>query len=327
MVPREPLLVTLVKLIDTLPLPAEPPHRGRGHPQVYSDRLMVKALIIMIIRRLYTAYSLLAFLDQDTDLTNALRALLTEKDRFPSRRTWERRLGALPDSLPGLISCLGHHLVALIQPWTQSGRAAALDSTPLRAQGGVWHHKQRAQGIVPHSTIDTEAHWSKSGYHGWWYGWKLHIACTVAAVWIPLAARLTPANEADNVVAPALLHDLPPEVRYVLGDTHYNDPDLHVLCEHTDRYLVTTQRGAYPHRDSGAKVRQVFHRLRSTAIEPFNGLFKNVFEWNGQVPVKGLQPTQLIVLGAILLYQVVLLYQFEQKLPLGRGIKPLLRAA
>jgi len=66
---------------------------------VYSDRLISKALVIMIIRRLYSAYGLLAFLDQDTDLTHALRAELTDdQGRFPSRRTWERRLQALPDT-------------------------------------------------------------------------------------------------------------------------------------------------------------------------------------------------------------------------------------
>jgi hypothetical protein len=94
-----------------------------------------------------------------------------------------------------------------------------------------------------------------------------------------------------------------------------------------NRFLVASRRGAYPHPDIGASVRQVFHALRSKAIEPFNGLFKNVFEWSGQVPVKGLNRTQLIVLGAIVVYQVVLLYQFEHNLPLGKGIKPLLRAA
>ncbi len=73
----------------------------------------------------------------------------------------------------------------------------------------------------------------------------------------------------------------------MLGDTHYNDPDLRLLCEQNERYLVATQRGPYPHRDIGAKVRQVFQQVRAKAIEPFNGLFKNVFEWRGQVPVKG----------------------------------------
>lgn len=327
MVPREPLLVSLIKLIDRMPMPSEPSKRCRGRPRTYSDRLMVKALLIMIIRRLYSAYSLLTFLEQDTDLTQALRLLLTEDGRFPTRRTWERRLGALPESLPGLIGILGRHLVELLQPWANSGRAIALDSSPLRANGGVWHQKHRRQGIVPHSTIDTEAHWSKSSYHGWWYGWKLHLACTVAAIWIPLAARLTAANEADSTVAPALIEELPLDARYVLGDTHYNTLEIRLLCTQSDRYLVATRRGAHPHTDVGAKVRQVFHQLRSQAIEPFNGLFKNVFEWRGQVPVKGQRRTQLFVLGAVLLYQLVLLYQFERQLPLGRNIKPLLRAA
>ena len=41
----------------------------------------------------------------------------------------------------------------------------------------------------------------------------------------------------------------------------------------------------------------------------------------------GLRRVQLFVLGALLLDQVVLLYQFERNLPLGKRIKPLLRAA
>lgn len=328
MLPREPLLVTLVKLVDRIPMPEPPPKRGRGRPKVYEDRLIIKALVIMIIRHLYSAYSLLAFLEQDTDLTVALRAELTdEQGRFPSRRTWERRLQTLPTTLPGLVGCLGRYLVALIRPWVHSGRAAALDSTALRAKGGVWHKKHREAGIVPHTTIDTEAQWSKSGYHGWWYGWKLHLACTVTTVWIPLAAELTPANTADNEVAPLLVRQLPFEVRYVLGDTHYNAPNVRIACELSDRLLVASHRGQYPHRGIGVEVRRIFHKLRSKAIEPFNGLFKNIFDWGGQMPVKGLNRTQLIVLGAIIVYQLVLLYQFERQLPLGCGIKALLRAA
>jgi len=327
MLQSDPLLVTLVKLVDRIPTPPPPKKRGRGRPKTYPDKLIVKALIIMVIRRLYSAYSLLAFLEQETDLTRQLKPLLMLEGQFPCRRTWERRLAQLPESLPALIGCLGRHLVLLIQPWVRDGRAAAIDSTPLRAKGGVWHKKHREAGIVPHSTIDTEAHWSKSGYHGWWYGWKLHLICTVASIWIPLAARLTPANEADNVVAPALIEELPVEVRFLLGDTHYNTPEIRELCERDNRFLVASQPGPYPHDDIGVKVRQIFHQLRSKAIEPFNGLFKNVFEWNGQVPVKGLNRTRLIVLGAVLVYQIVLLYQFDQNRPIGYGIKPLLRAA
>ena len=86
-------------------------------------------------------------------------------------------------------------------------------------------------------------------------------------------------------------------------------------------------RGRYPHRDGGVEVRRIFHKLRSLAIEPFNGLFKNIFEWRGQMPVKGLKRCQLFARGAILLYQIVLLYQHQRQQPVGVGIKALLRAA
>jgi hypothetical protein len=84
--------------------------------------------------------------------------------------------------------------------------------------------------VVPHSSIDTEAGWTKSGWHGWVYGWKLHLACTVADVWIPLAARLTPANTSDSRVAPLLIEELPDQARFALGDTHYNAANVREAC-------------------------------------------------------------------------------------------------
>ena len=82
---------------------------------------------------------------------------------------------------------------------------------------------------------------------------------TAAAVWIPLAANLTPANEADNEVAPALLRELPAEARFILGDLHYNAPNVQETCEQSGQILVTTQYGPYPHTGDGVEVRWVFH--------------------------------------------------------------------
>ncbi len=118
----------------------------------------------MIVRHLHNVHELLAVLEQPTAEMLALRALLTERDRFPSRRTWQRRLKAIPESLPAQIGCLGRHLIILIQPWITSGRAVAIDSTILRARGGVWHQKHREKGALPHTSIDPEAHWTKSGW-------------------------------------------------------------------------------------------------------------------------------------------------------------------
>jgi hypothetical protein len=157
MVFQDALLVTLVQLVDRLPMPALPAKRRRGHPKVYPDRLFLKALLIMIVRHLHTVHELLCVLAQPTTEMTLLRHLLTEQECFPSRRTWERRLKAIPATLPTQIGCVGRHLVSLIQPWATCGRAVAIDSTILRARGGVWHQKHREKGEVPHTSLDTEA--------------------------------------------------------------------------------------------------------------------------------------------------------------------------
>src|SRR5262249_40693717 len=221
---QESLLVTLVKLVDGIPMPAQPAP-GRGRPPVYPDRLFLKALVIMMVRRLHKVHEFLAVLAEPTPEMHRLRGLLTDlQGRFPSRRTWERRLAAIPDTLPAQIGCLGRHLVALIQPWTDCARAAAIDSTVLRALGGVWHKKDREAGVVPHTSIDTEAHWTKAGWQGWVLGGNLPRLRRAARVWIPLAPDLPPANAADNLQAPGLIQELPLDLRFLLGDQHYRDP-------------------------------------------------------------------------------------------------------
>jgi Transposase DDE domain len=327
MIGEESLLVTLVRLVERVPMPPPPAKRPRGRPKTYPDRLFLKALVIMIVRHLHTVHELLTVLEQHTAEMRALRTLLTIKGQFPARRTWERRLLSLPTTLPAQIACLGRALVTLIQPWAECGRAAAIDSTVLRSRGGVWHKKDREAGIVPHSSIDTQAHWTKSGWHGWVYGSQLHIITSVAAVWIPLAAELTAANAADSEIAPALLCRTPAEVGYVLGDQAYNTPELHELCADDDRMLVTTKRGRYPHTDAGVEVRRIFHKLRSAAIENLNEQFKGIFDGHGQVPTKGLVNTRRFVLGAIVVYQLALWYRCEHDMDLRVGLKAFLKAA
>ncbi len=327
MIGQVSLLVMLLRLVDRLPALPPPAKRRRGRPKVYSDKLFLKALVIMIVRHLHTPHELLSVLEHPTPEMQLVRSMLSESGKVPTRRTFERRLTAIPDTLPAQIGCLGRRLVALIEPWADCGRAVAIDSTVLRARGGVWHKKDREAGVVPHSSIDTEAHWTKSGWHGWVYGWKLHLVATVAKVRIPLAAELTPANVADNKVAPELLCRIPAEVRFVLSDQHYNTPELHELCAEDERCLVTTQRGGYPHRDEGVEVRRILHKLRSSTIETFNEQFKGMFDGHAQVPTKGLVNTRRFALGAILVYQLVLWSRYEHGMELRVGLKPFLKAA
>jgi hypothetical protein len=331
MIYHDSVLAQLVRLVDRLPapVPSTTAPRRRGRPFVYSDSLFLKALVIMIVRRLHRVGELLAVLEEPTTEMRSLRELLSGPEgRFPSRRTFERRLRALPEGLPERIGCLGRHLVGLLKPWANTGRAAAIDSTVLRAKGGVWHKKEKEAGVVPHSSIDTEAGWTKSGWHGWVFGWKLHLACTVAGVWIPLAAKLTPANVSDVRVAPLLIEALPEEARFVLGDKHYASKDLKERCLEEGRFLVSPKRGPYPHTDPGAEVRRIFHLLRHRAIENLNEHFKALFDAHGSVPTKGRADTAHFALGAVFIYQLALVHRHnEQHLDTNTGLKAFLRAA
>lgn len=326
MIRRGSLLVKLVKLVDHIPEPARQEKPSRGRPKFYSDQVFLKAVIIMIVKHLHKVGELLCVLEEPTEEMQELRQLLTFEGRYPSRRTFERRLKQIPETLPAQIRCLAQHLLARIKPFDTCGCAAAIDSTVLPAKGGVWHKKDRERGRIPHTSIDTQAHWTKSDYHGWIYGWKRHLITTVSWVWIPLAARLTPANCADNMIAPDLSGDLSPEIGYLLGDTLYNADNVRQSFEDETHFLVASNPGPYPRDDEGKDVRRIFHLLRSRSIENFNGQFKGIFDVHTQVPTKGLINTARFALGAVFVYQLILLFRFQDGLDLRQGLKPCLKA-
>ena len=68
-------------------------------------------------------------------------------------------------------------------------------------------------------------------------------------------------------------------------------------------------------------------RKRKKGGENFNEHFKAIFEVHREVPTKGLINTQRFALGAVLVYQLALLYRHERRLDINRGLKPFLRAA
>lgn len=72
----------------------------------------------------------------------------------------------------------------------------------------------------------------------------MHLVVTVGDSWLPLAAQVSSANQADNQWATRLLDEVSEEVRYLLGDTHYNDQHLRQLCEESGRVLIATHKTA-----------------------------------------------------------------------------------
>jgi hypothetical protein len=70
--------------------------------------VIVKGLVVMLVRQVWTAHGLLALLAEPSTQVARVRAALADAhSRLPSRRTWERRLSRLAGVLPLLIALLG----------------------------------------------------------------------------------------------------------------------------------------------------------------------------------------------------------------------------
>jgi hypothetical protein len=108
--------------------------------------LILTTLVVMLVRRVWTAHGLLALLAEPTPQMGQVRAHLTDPaGRCPSRRTWDRRLGRLTGSLPLLLAVLGAYLLRRLHPWPQGGRAVAIDSTVLQARWRVAEEASRGR--------------------------------------------------------------------------------------------------------------------------------------------------------------------------------------
>jgi hypothetical protein len=96
-------------------------------------------------------------------------------DVVPHRTTLSRRYKALYDVLQACIAFLGTYAEDLDPRFTSE--TLYTDKSLFKAQGPVWHQADRQEGRIPENLrhLDTDASWSKSGYHGWVYGYGLHL--------------------------------------------------------------------------------------------------------------------------------------------------------
>ncbi len=111
----------------------------------------------------------------------------------------------------------------------------AIDSTLIRANGlAVWHKSSMKKGIIPCSSIDTDARWGYSHTKGWIFGYKLHLTSNASSsVIVPLSAGFTAANIPDNQLYGMVTSSLPSttikEIHYMTADHGYNDHKLYDL--------------------------------------------------------------------------------------------------
>jgi hypothetical protein len=216
----------------------------------------------------------------------------------PDRKTIRRRFLALPTVLQHLMAAIAHQCLKL--DYSIFGYACSFaDKSVFRARGGLWHKKHMLLQVVPHSSIDTDASWAKSEYHGWRFGYGLHLLCNRYR--FPLMAIVTTASTKDYQLLETLIRPLKERVGVVVADSGYFASrilqtiyqQLQVLVTTPCLFKVSERMSAfkrYYNEMAGSWAGRLTYRRRKPSIEPTFSLLKELTGLTGNTPLpyKGL---------------------------------------
>jgi hypothetical protein len=300
-----------------------------GHPFDYEDKVLIVFFTIMLVRRMS------AFKTQHRWLENHPEgAVQLGFEQVPHRTTLSRRFKSLYSILKAFIAFLGEWASALSPEF--DSRALIEDGSLFKAHGPVWHQSDRKVGRIPEKlrNLDTDASWRKSAYHGWVYGYSLHLSCNRAG--FPKLAQVETASVSESEVLEqkqAALFAFRPDA--IIGDNAYFKA-LRIRAWASQGVILVTPAAKW----KNGRYAQAYHRFiarppisqwlkcRKTAIEPVFDLFSKVLGTTNnhkQLPLQGLAKVRTFLALGVLAVQIAMIVNNVQDLPF-RQISGLLTA-
>lgn len=293
--------------------------RHRGHPYDYETKTLILFFTIMLVRRIHAFKAQQRWLVQHSDLAKLLGFAA-----IPVRTTLSRRFKDLYPTLQALIAFLGEWAENLSQDF--DSQVLIEDASLFKAQGPVWHQSDRVVGRVPEKLrhLDQEASWGKSAYHGWVYGYSLHLTCNRAG--FPKLAQMETANVDESVVFEQkkdLLFAFHPEA--IVGDNAYFKA-MRLRQWAAQGVLLLSPAATW----KSGKFAKAYHRFirqepysdwlkcRKTAIEPVFDLFSKVLGTthnHKQLPVQSLSNVRSFLCLGVLAVQVAMIVNNVFALP------------
>lgn len=187
-----------------------------GHPYGYQEQSLIVFFMWMQFKKQYGFKTQWRWLKQHpADLC------ILNWDKIPHRTTLSRRYKTLYAVIQEFIAFLGQNSAALGAE--MSGKHLNEDKSLFKALGPVWHQSDRQAGRIPEKLrhLDTDATWSKSAYHGWVYGYGIHLTSNTAG--FPFLIEVETASfsekEALERKERQILQDLKPDS--LCGDDAY----------------------------------------------------------------------------------------------------------
>lgn len=293
----------------------------RGHPFVYQHQTLIVFFMLMHQRRIFRFKAMRRWLRQHPEVRQPLGL-----EDVPNRTTLSRRYKALYPVVQDFIAFVGQYAEAL-DPRFDS-RDLYTDKSLFKAHGPVWHQADRTAGRIPEKLrhLDTDASWGKSGYHGWVYGYGLHL--TDNRVGFPKLAQV----ETGAVSESPVLDEQTDQIIHTLGPDTVTADDSYTQASRTRQWakqgviLLTPAlrwvKGRYAtayHRFIAQPENATLLQSRRTAIEPLFDLVAKVLGATGrqkQLPIQKLANVRTCLVLAILTMQVAMIANSVWGLPL-----------
>jgi len=291
-----------------------------GRPFEYADQVLIIFFTMMIVRRITTFKTQQRWL-----LQHWQEAIALGFEQIPHRITLSRRYKTLYPTVQAFIAFVGRWVEALHPEF--DSRVLIEDASLFKACGPVWHQADRLAGRVPEKlrNLDREASWRKSAYHGWVYGYSLHLTCNRSG--FPKLAQVETASIAESGVLDQkkeALFALEPWA--VVGDNAYCKA-MRIRTWATEGVLLLTPAATW----QNGRYAAAYHRLiaktpfldwlksRKTAIEPVFDLFSKLLGTTNnhkQLPLQALTKVQPFLCLGVLAVQLAMIVNNAFALPL-----------
>ena len=297
---------------------------SRGRPKTYSDAALIVFYAMMTLKQINTVRGQHRWLYTHPLMLETLRLGFC-----PSRSTLARRYKALFSLLSEFCEFIADSAVSHGYGFSQT--LVYEDKSLFKAQGPVWHKKDRAKNHIPKGlrNVDKTANGSKIAYHGWVYGYGLHLTTTRHG--FPVMLDVLPANVNERKVLDKKQHRLIEKpIRCLVADAGYRDKKRATALAAAKIMLITPdislkQAEAMfgPIECDGGAVFEEAKASRKTATEPTFDLLSKLLATQGQhkaLPVKGLPYVSTFLGLGVLILQLAMLINVRWKLPTRRGL-------
>ena len=291
----------------------------RGRPETYPDASLIVFYAVMTLKGIPAMRA-----QQDYLFHHPLWLARCRLPACPSHVTLGRRYKALTPTLEAFTEYVAASHLTHGRCFLQE--VVYEDKSLFKAAGPVWHQKDRLNNEIPKGLrgVDTTATWSKSGYHGWVYGYGLHLTTTHTG--FPVMFHVEPANVNERNVLDIKKEKLIDRgTRCIVADNGYVDKKRTAAFAESDVLLLTPkttldEANALLGADPLYTATQVatYREARKTAIEPVFDLLSKLLSITGKqkpLPVRGLAYVSTFLGLGILLLQVAMLMNLRYAIP------------